>query len=298
MDEIEVETQNNTTASETKIDISNKHEEEIPSAETKDDTFENHRKSIRRIFVSQYMGDTSTYNEDIFTYSEKDKSVLGWSGNIEKDGPKQPDVYFKIDKIGGIDGIEYLKLDHPVLSKKILLLCKDYDSWLIDLNRDRTNSDRFLELKRPISRDDYAKHLGRDSIGFLPNGDLIQVSLSDRKIYKYCLKDKNIVPWMVNKLIDPYQVYDEIDISDDFNETSAITKLNRKIFIDNDSVCVTNGLDENKLKQLSNKIIYNNSIYNSSTFKIIQNMLNEIIDQVDIKKVLPSYTDRITRIWY
>ncbi|GBB88933.1 hypothetical protein RclHR1_15550003 [Rhizophagus clarus] len=192
MDEIEVETQNNTTASETKIDISNKHEEEIPSAETKDDTFENHRKSIRRIFVSQYMGDTSTYNEDIFTYSEKDKSVLGWSGNIEKDGPKQPDVYFKIDKIGGIDGIEYLKLDHPVLSKKILLLCKDYDSC-----RDRTNSDRFLELKRPISRDDYAKHLGRDSIGFLPNGDLIQVSLSDRKIYKYCLKDKNIVPWMV-----------------------------------------------------------------------------------------------------
>jgi hypothetical protein len=85
-----------------------------------------------------------------------------------------------------------------------------------------------------------------------------------------------------SKLVDPYQVYDEIDISDDFNKTSVITKLNRKIFINNGKVCVTNGLDENKLQQLSNKTI---SIYSLSTFKIIQSMLNEIIDQVDIKKV-------------
>jgi hypothetical protein len=86
-----------------------------------------------------------------------------------------------------------------------------------------------------------------------------------------------------SKLVDPYQVYDEIDISDNFDDTSVITKLNRKLFIDNSNVCVTNGLDENKLQKLSNKSIY---IYTLSTFKIIQSMLNEIIGQVDIKKVV------------
>jgi len=85
------------------------------------------------------------------------------------------------------------------------------------------------------------------------------------------------------RLVDPYQAYDEIDISGDFNDTDVITKLNRKIFIDNDNVYVTNGLDENKLHQLKNKTLY--SIYTLSTFKIIQNMLNGIIDQLDIKKV-------------
>ncbi|PKB97999.1 hypothetical protein RhiirA5_432136 [Rhizophagus irregularis] len=58
-------------------------------------------------------------------------------------------------------------------------------------------------------------------------------------------------------MIDPYQIYEEIDISDDFNNTtSLITKLNKRIFIDNGNVCVTNGIsgiEENKLRQLSNK---------------------------------------------
>ncbi|POG62573.1 hypothetical protein GLOIN_2v1695049 [Rhizophagus irregularis DAOM 181602=DAOM 197198] len=89
------------------------------------------------------------------------------------------------------------------------------------------------------------------------------------------------------KLVDPYQVYDEIVVSDGINGiTSVITKLNRKIFIENGNVCVTdgiNGIDENKLQQLSNNTSY---IYTLPIFKIIQSMLNEIIDQVDIKKVV------------
>jgi hypothetical protein len=102
---------------------------------------------------------------------------------------------------------------------------------------------------------------------------------------------KNTERFICHKLVDPYQVYDEIDIFNDFNDTSVITRLNRKIFIDkNGNVCVTNGIDvdENKLQQLSNKIIYRNSIYTLSTFKIIQNMLNEIINQNEIKEVVVS----------
>src|SRR5215475_3114242 len=91
------------------------------------------------------------------------------------------------------------------------------------------------------------------------------------------------------KIVDPYQVYDEIDISGDFNEKSEITKLSRKIFIDKDNACVTDGIeiDENKLRQLSNKLIYRNSIYSLPTFKIIQSMLKEIIDQEDIEIIAP-----------
>ncbi|CAB4411304.1 unnamed protein product [Rhizophagus irregularis] len=405
MDEKEVETQNNTLT----IEISN----EI-SSETKDDIFDNikeprkeiekHKKSIDRIFVSQYMDDTSTYNEVygsddyVVTYSKEDKSFLGWS--VKNNGPQQPDVYFKADQIEDLN----LRLG-TLLSKKILSLYGYNKHWLIDLNSDRTNNERFLKLKQPVDCEkNIYQFFSNDAIGFLPN-DLIQVSVRNRKIYKYCLKDRpiNTVLWEysqindieipeslygqvknlrcticrtklflivkgckttilqfdllkmnlerqyiananslssmvvmntnqtllayycfifsmkngmlisyenygeepvefitlknnserlvmncysnVHKLIDPYQAYDEIDISNDFNKTSVITKLNRKIFIDNGNVCVRNGSDENKLQQLSNEVIYRNSIYTSSVFKIIQSMFKEIIDRADIKKV-------------
>ncbi|EXX77881.1 uncharacterized protein OCT59_009281 [Rhizophagus irregularis] len=372
MDKIEVETQNNTSTSE-----------------MKDDTFKKHRKSIIQIKVSLYINEEYDSDDYVVTYSYEDRSVLGWSVNIENNGPQQPDVYFKVDQIAH-DLNYYYALQ--TLSKKILLLRSLGDNWLIDLNSDHTSSDRFLKLKHQV---DYA------TIGFLPNGDLIQVSLGDRKIYKYCFteKPKNTVPWeysqiidieipeslngqveicsiyrtklflivgdtdckmlqfdlltmnlerkyteftfrpwqitmnknqkahiyiyiysMENgmliyknednahgvqfitlknterlfiyhkyggKLVDPYQVYDEIVVSDGINGiTSVITKLNRKIFIENGNVCVTdgiNGIDENKLQQLSNNTSY---IYTLPIFKIIQSMLNEIIDQVDIKKVV------------
>ncbi|CAB4407985.1 unnamed protein product [Rhizophagus irregularis] len=387
MDKIEVETQNNTSASETKIDISDntkEHGEEIEKtpSETNDYAFdetEKHRKSICRIFVSQYMDDTEYGSDDyVVTLSHKDKSVLGWSVNIEKNGPQQPDVYFKIDKVNEgkdlqghsvqIDRIKYLQLYNSVLSKKILLLCTSYAFWLIDLNSDRTNSERFIELKRPVSScHDEARRLGRDSIGFLPNGDLIQVSLSDRKIYKYCFKDKNIVPWKYSQINDieiPESLYGQVklhcpiyrtklfllvetrkklilqfdlltmnlerqftsdidfywDISVIMNKNQTLLaiaghilsmengisiykgdildKLVEFITLKNNSerLLYHDGLDENKLnklQQISNKIVYRNSIYSLSTFKIIQSMLNEIIDQVEIKKVLSSNFDSI-----
>jgi hypothetical protein len=106
-------------ASDTIIGISddiNEHEEEIEKipSETKDDIIEKHRKSIRQIFVSQYMDDTEYSSDDyVVTYSEEDKSVLGWS--IKGNG-SQPDVYFKIDKMDKI-----ARELEAVLSKKILL---------------------------------------------------------------------------------------------------------------------------------------------------------------------------------
>ncbi|PKY31900.1 hypothetical protein RhiirB3_393647 [Rhizophagus irregularis] len=395
----EVETQNNTLT----IEVSN----DIPS-ETKDEEIEKHKKSIYRIIVSQYINEEYGSENYVVTYSRKDKSVLGWSIDIEKNSPQQPDVYFKVDQI---DDLFNSLCDYAQLSKKILSIYYSGKHWLIDLNNDRTSSDRFLKLKNPISCG--VGEFGHNAIGFLPNGDLIHVSSSDRKIYKYRLTDKpkNKVPWecsqiidikipkdlinsqinldycpiyrtklflIVNynkmlqfdlltmnlerqyhefpsnpnpvimdknqtllaiesawktymysmetgmliykydgvpikfitiknnserlfirrgherKLVDPYyQVYDEINISSDFNDTSVMTNLNRKIFIDNGNVCITNGIDENKLQQLSDKITYRNSIYTLSTFKIIQSMLNEIINQVDIKKVAPTYPEEI-----
>ncbi|GET59298.1 hypothetical protein GLOIN_2v1784920 [Rhizophagus irregularis DAOM 181602=DAOM 197198] len=380
MDKIEVETQNNTSASETKIDISDnmkEHGEEIEKtpSETKDDTFEKHRKSISQILVPLYINEEYGSDGYVVTYSSEDRSVLGWSVNIENNGPQQPDVYFKVDQI------KLFSLQ--TLSKKILLLRSIEDNyWLVDLNGDRTSSDRFLKLKHQVYQK-YNFSFGYTYIGSLPNGDLIQVSPGDHKIYKYHFTDKpkNTVPWeysqiidieipeslngqvegcsiyqtklflIVNglqitmnknqtllatnvvahiysmengmliyknedngyavqfitlknterlfiyhehsggKLVDPYQVYDEIVISDGFNrKTSVITKLNRKIFIENGNVCITDGIDENKLQQLLNKTLY---IYTLPIFKIIQSMLNEIIDQVDIKKVVPREEDEV-----
>ncbi|GBB88159.1 hypothetical protein RclHR1_01470007 [Rhizophagus clarus] len=393
MDEIEVEPQNNTLAIK------------IPDENPKDDIFvktEKHRESICRIFVSQYMNDT-TYNKEygsddyVVTYSEKDQSILGWSVNIEMNGPQQPDpdVYFKVDEQYKIFFDGFLQLN-----RKIFLWD---ERWPFDLNDKRP-----LKLEYPINPENEWGFLN-DVCGLLPNGDLIRVSLSDRKIYKYCSRDKskNMDSWKYSqindmeipeslydqithlscticrtklflfvetrkvlilqfdlftmdlerqyttdigfawsglvimnkdqtlfairtqgyicifsmengmliskhycdvnnstfefitlndnserlvilssddcKLVDPYQAYDDINISDDFNyETNMITKLNRKIFIDdNNNICVTDGLD----------IINKNSIYTLSTFKIIRSMLNEIIDKVNIEKVvLPEYS--------
>jgi hypothetical protein len=93
--------ENNTLA----IEVSN----EI-SSETKEEQIENHRKSIDRIYVEEYSDDY------VVTYSEEDKSVLGWTVNVEKNGSQQPGVYFKDDRIRTY-------VDRYTLSKeKILVL--------------------------------------------------------------------------------------------------------------------------------------------------------------------------------
>ncbi|PKY57303.1 hypothetical protein RhiirA4_509632 [Rhizophagus irregularis] len=221
---MEAETQSNTSASETKIDISDikEHREEIEKtpSETKDDIFaktEMHRKSIHQILVSQYMDDTEYGSDDyVVTYSDEDRSVLGWSVNVENNGPQQPDVYFKVDQIN-----EIYRYPLSTLSKKILLLSTD---WLIDLNSDRTSSDRFLKLK------EYQVLFG--AFGFLPNGDLIYASAIDCKIYKYRFTDKpkNTVSWEYSQIID-------IKIPESLNGQVKLAIYQTKLFlnIDNNS---------------------------------------------------------------
>ncbi|RGB27721.1 hypothetical protein C1646_768761 [Rhizophagus diaphanus] len=124
----------------------------------------------------------------------------------------------------------------------------------------------------------------------MKNGMLISNKNYGKELVEFITLENNSERLVINcdsnvhKLIDPYQAYDEIDISNDFNKTSVITNLNRKIFIDNGNVCIRNGFDENKLQQLSNGNIYKNSIYSLSIFKIIQSMLKKIINQANITK--------------
>lgn len=81
---------------------------------------EKHRKSIDRIFVSQYNNDTDNeeYDSYVVTYSKENNSVLGWYVNIEKNKHIQPksDVYFQLDRHKKSYDIESY-----ILCKKILL---------------------------------------------------------------------------------------------------------------------------------------------------------------------------------
>ena len=80
---------------ETAIDING------PSSELKSDISDilskEHMKNIEELIVSQYIDDQHDDNNYAVTYSSKDKSILGWTVNIEEN-EQQPDVYFKFDK--------------------------------------------------------------------------------------------------------------------------------------------------------------------------------------------------------
>lgn len=91
---------------------------------------------------------------------------------------------------------------------------------LIDLS-----GKRFLKLKNPIGE--------QDVIGFLFNGDLIQVSPNDRKIYKYSLKDKpkNTDPWEYSQIYDieiPENFYDQFTNMDCFIRQTKLFLIVRK----------------------------------------------------------------------
>jgi len=77
-------------------------------------------KSISKIVVSLEVDSVlDIYDKKIpyvVTYSENDKSILGWLVNIEKDGPQKQDVYFELDKQYDIKDIKSF-----VLYKQILL---------------------------------------------------------------------------------------------------------------------------------------------------------------------------------
>ncbi|RIA84731.1 hypothetical protein C1645_831819 [Glomus cerebriforme] len=191
------------------IDDAKEHMKAIDEIEkyvkTTDDTKEHmkHRKSIDYIFVSQYMYDTDNEEYDptldayVVTFSKNDNSIIGWHVNIKRSEFQPDNVYFQHDRLKKLNQINSF-----ILCKKILVLFyrtkEDYDRHcIIDLNNNRASSDRFLELKN----DDVYE----DSIGFLPNGDLIQVSLyNDSKIYKYCFTNKpnNTASWEYSQIYD------------------------------------------------------------------------------------------------
>jgi hypothetical protein len=112
--------------------------------------------------------------------------------------------------------------------------------------------------------------------------------------YKYKLID----PYQPSNVIDISHITDDIDNIDDFNMKIMITKLNKKIFIDNNNnICITDWLDENKLQQiinLSNKIDHDNnsSIYTVSSLNFIQEMLKDIIKN-GIVRAVPESGDKI-----
>ncbi|CAG8833189.1 46546_t:CDS:2, partial [Gigaspora margarita] len=87
---------------------------------------------------------------------------------------------------------------------------------------------------------------------------------------------------------NPYQHGTKELENNNFNNSSVITKLNRKFFINNINndkyICITKGLDKNKFQQISHKITYHNNIYDSSTFKEIQNFLKEIVEKEKINR--------------
>ncbi|CAB4427946.1 unnamed protein product [Rhizophagus irregularis] len=228
MDEEQTKIQENTLA----IEIQNE-----TLLEKKDDIFNNikehkegivnHKKSIYSIFVPHYMDDTHIYNakygpihdDYIVTYSYNDNSFLGWLVNNEENGPQQPDVYYKPDRPE-----VFVNSSSYVLCKKILSLRTFSENlkfnWLIDLS-----GKRFLKLKNPIGE--------QDVIGFLFNGDLIQVSPNNRKIYKYSLKDmpKNTDPWEYSQIYDieiPENFYDQFTNMDCFIRQTKLFLIVRK----------------------------------------------------------------------
>ncbi len=82
------------------------------------------------------------------------------------------------------------------------------------------------------------------------------------------------------KFIDPFLPLDtRIDITNfiGHSRNNIITKSNRKIYIFDNNVCVTDGLNEYSFNQLLNKTNYHNNIYTLPIFKTIQNMLNDIM---------------------
>ncbi|RIB14130.1 hypothetical protein C2G38_2248442 [Gigaspora rosea] len=196
----------------------------IPS-ETED--IKKHKESIDRIFVSQYMNDTGdTY---VVTYSKEDNSIVGWSvHNIENDGQQQPDEFYKLKE-------ESYKIESFALYKKFLSLCycvkdeSNYKQCLIDLN---SKPPQFFELEHSYSN--YVR--GRYTIGFLPNGDLILVSICNHKIYKYLTNNmpKNIATLKYSETYDieiPKSLYDQSIYCSMYQEKLFLFIQNRKTSI-------------------------------------------------------------------
>lgn len=109
------------------------------------------------------------------TYSEADKSVVGWLVNVKTD---------KLQQLGTCPNLELTFGTKFVLHEKDLLLYNEYSKYanLISFNSDNVIARRIrVEIKFNL--------IGRFSMGFLPNGDLILaasvVRLMDHMIFLY-----------------------------------------------------------------------------------------------------------------
>ena len=94
------------------------------------------------------------------------------------------------------------------------------------------------------------------------------------------------------KFLDPFYPSDVIDVTDDiftngfdviFDKRTKIpkniiiTKSNKKFYIKENNVWVTDGLNEDTFQQMLNTT-YHSNIYTLPIFKTIRNMLNDIIN--------------------
>ncbi|PKC62987.1 hypothetical protein RhiirA1_443631 [Rhizophagus irregularis] len=270
----------------------NDHETEV--------NIQNHKESkIDRIFVSQYT------NDYIVTYSKKDNSIVGWSIK----GQPQPDEFYKLDelKLNKLNEPSYEIKSFSLYKKKLSLCYREedgsYKQCLIDLK-----SKQFYELEHSYSIDVH----GQYSIGFLHDDDdddcpKCLFSVGSTPIEFVTLKNgfeglivHSVYYGMLSQyvFIDPYHPYRNFGdpgknniINGTIDDNNVITKLNRKLSIDDDgNVCIKNGLDESEFQQISNNTTYH-KIYNSSTFKEIQSMLNETVEKMEkmeIDRVAPA----------
>src|ERR1051326_4549497 len=84
------------------------------------------------------------------------------------------------------------------------------------------------------------------------------------------------------KFLDPFHPSDAIDITNNIitnditdDKNIIITKSNKKLYIRDNNVYVTDGLEEDKFQRML-KTTYHSNIYTIPIFKTIQNMLRDI----------------------
>ncbi|CAB4444874.1 unnamed protein product [Rhizophagus irregularis] len=138
---------------------------------------ENDDNSAKEVYVGE------TLKSFVVTYNEVGNSIIGWSINIEKDGRQKPVTYFNFNDSNY--NIHNIYPNSLVLYKEyLILLYRDKnDDYIARINLSDDKDLVKIKCERKFST------IERNSVGLLPNGDIILVSLNDEskdyKIYKY-----------------------------------------------------------------------------------------------------------------
>jgi hypothetical protein len=134
---------------------------------------ENDDNSAKEVYVKE------TLESYVVTYNKEENSITGWSTIIEKDGRQKPVKYVNFNELN-----YDIYPNSFVLSKEFLILLyhDKNDDYIARINL--SGGEDLVKLK--CERNLFIK---RNSVGLLPNGDIILVSLNDEskdyKIYKY-----------------------------------------------------------------------------------------------------------------